>query len=92
VIKIDRTFVSNLGSGRNNYPIISIIIALAETLNIELVAEGVESQKQLSVLVEMGCHLGQGFYLAKPLRSDQTDEIIKRPILDFASATFTKAE
>jgi diguanylate cyclase (GGDEF)-like protein len=92
VIKIDRTFVSNLGSGRNNYPIISIIIALAETLNIELVAEGVESQKQLSVLVEMGCHLGQGFYLAKPLRSDQTDEIIKRPILDFASATCTEAE
>ncbi len=84
VIKIDRSFVSNLGSGRNNYPIISIIIALAETLDIELVAEGVESPRQLSVLVEMGCHLGQGFYLAKPLKADETDSLIRDPHLSLA--------
>jgi diguanylate cyclase (GGDEF)-like protein len=81
VIKIDRSFVSNLDSGRDNYPIISIIIALAETLNIELVAEGVESEQQLSVLVEMGCHLGQGYYLSKPLKSEDTDKLIRQPVL-----------
>ncbi|MBV1911354.1 MAG: EAL domain-containing protein [Kangiellaceae bacterium] len=82
IIKIDRSFVSNIDEGKKNHPIVSIIVALAKTLEIELVAEGIETYQQLETLREMGCDYGQGYFLSKPMHSRNTEEAIKQPKLE----------
>jgi diguanylate cyclase (GGDEF)-like protein len=67
-IKIDRSFVDAIGNDNSNrsHAVIAAILALARSLGLEVVAEGVETEKQRSTLVEMGCACGQGFLFAKP--------------------------
>ena len=81
ILKIDRSFVSNIGQGRKNHPIIGIIVALAKTLEIDLVAEGIETFDQLETLRAMGCEYGQGFFLSKPMQSIKTEAIVNKPKL-----------
>ncbi len=68
-LKVDRSFVAELGQGTEGRVIVSAVIDLAHTLGVEAVAEGVETAEQLAPLREMGCAMGQGFYFAKPLPS-----------------------
>lgn len=65
-IKIDRSFVSNLTRERSGTSIVRAIIALASGLEMSTVAEGVETEEQLSKLREMGCAQVQGFLFSKP--------------------------
>lgn len=71
VIKIDRSFVSHIDENNQEHPVISVIVALAKTLKIELVAEGIETQCQLDALKALHCDFGQGFYLAKPMPASE---------------------
>ena len=66
-IKIDRSFVAKMDSSREARAIISAIIALAKSLDMDVVAEGIETIEQSSQLQEMGCKLQQGFYFTKAL-------------------------
>jgi diguanylate cyclase (GGDEF)-like protein len=66
-IKIDRSFVMTMGSDRSGTPIVRAIIALANSLNMTTVAEGVETRDQLQELTELGCTYAQGFLFSKPL-------------------------
>ena len=54
-----------------------MIIELARTLGLEVVAEGIEAGDQLAVLKEMGCDLGQGFYLSPPLSTSIIDDRVR---------------
>ncbi len=67
-LKIDRSFVSELKPGlpRGNTAIVRAILALARSLNIEVVAEGIETTAQREALLELGCRYGQGFLFAHP--------------------------
>jgi diguanylate cyclase (GGDEF)-like protein len=65
-LKIDRSFVSDLSAG-HNASIVSTIIALARQLNLDVVAEGVETDAQADALRDMDCPRGQGFYFSQPL-------------------------
>ena len=67
-LKIDRSFVSDLRPGlpRGNTAIVRAILALARSLNIEVVAEGIETSAQREALLELGCRYGQGFLFAHP--------------------------
>ena len=76
IIKIDRSFVTNINHRKLKHPIINTIVALAKTLDIELVAEGIESEFQLEVLHQMGCQYGQGYYLAKPMSEKDAEKFI----------------
>jgi diguanylate cyclase len=67
-LKIDRSFIQQLGDGGNARMISGTIIAMARSLNLQVVAEGVETQSQLSFLQQSGCHLVQGFLYAPALR------------------------
>ncbi len=69
-LKIDRSFVSQMQDADARATIASTIVALAEGLNLELVAEGIETQRQWDRLREMGCRYGQGFLFARPLCAD----------------------
>ncbi|NMB56138.1 MAG: EAL domain-containing protein [Leptolinea sp.] len=67
VIKIDRSFIQEVGNGRKYVELISAIIRMAQSLGMETTAEGIETAYQLDVLRDLGCNYGQGFYLSRPL-------------------------
>ncbi|CAH2917250.1 MAG: EAL domain protein [uncultured Paraburkholderia sp.] len=70
-LKIDRSFVENLLTSRNDQAIVSAVVGLAQTLDLELVAEGVETEAQRSLLTEMGCDHIQGWLVCQALQSDE---------------------
>ena len=67
VLKIDRSFVTDLGSNPDDLAIVRAIIALAEAFGLQLVAEGVETEAAAITLLRHGCHRAQGFLLSPPL-------------------------
>lgn len=69
-LKIDRSFVHNLVDGHSG-PLIDAMVALADSLAIDTVAEGIETEEQLEALKYMGVTFAQGFKLARPMRIDQ---------------------
>jgi EAL domain-containing protein (putative c-di-GMP-specific phosphodiesterase class I) len=68
MIKIDRSFVANLGPGRPDAAIVGAVIFMSAALGLEVVAEGVEQERQAELLREMGCPLAQGFHFGRPAR------------------------
>jgi predicted signal transduction protein with EAL and GGDEF domain len=75
-IKVDRTFIANLSS-RENVAIVEAIIAMAKGLKLSLVAEGVETEKQLGFLYDRGCFEIQGFLFGAPSGAEQALELLK---------------
>ncbi|PZT64045.1 hypothetical protein DNQ45_24530, partial [Escherichia coli] len=67
VLKIDKSFTAAIGSDAVNSTVTDIIIALGQRLNIELVAEGVETQEQAKYLRRHGVHILQGYLYAQPM-------------------------
>lgn len=67
-IKIDRSFVRELGSSHEDGALCQAIIVMAHSLGMQVVAEGIETQRQLELLREMGCDYGQGYYFSPPMR------------------------
>lgn len=76
-IKIDRCFVRGIETEAERREIIRSILAMAAALNIKVVVEGVETETQLKILTELGCHQFQGYLFAKPLPGDQATEFLK---------------
>lgn len=69
-LKIDRAFVRELGQEGEDATIVSAIVALARTLNLKVVAEGVETEEQQAFLTELGCNTLQGYLLGKPVSAE----------------------
>jgi diguanylate cyclase (GGDEF)-like protein len=70
-LKVDKSFVAGLGEDIKDTSIVRMIIDLAHTLGMEVVAEGVESKKQAELLRQMGCDMAQGYYYAKPMPPEE---------------------
>jgi EAL domain-containing protein (putative c-di-GMP-specific phosphodiesterase class I) len=70
-LKIDKSFVKGLGEDVEDTAIVRMVIELAHTLGMEVIAEGVEDWGQAALLEEMGCDFGQGYYLSKPLPAEE---------------------
>jgi EAL domain-containing protein (putative c-di-GMP-specific phosphodiesterase class I) len=70
VLKLDRSFVTGLGNGGVDEPIAEAIVNLAQSLKLDVVAEGVENQAQLDVLRRLRCSHVQGFLLGRPVDAD----------------------
>ena len=66
-LKIDRSFVTDIHRNQGNLAIVKTILALSESLNIKVIAEGIEVEEELNVLSQLGCHQGQGYLFSKPL-------------------------
>ncbi|MET1254560.1 EAL domain-containing protein [Aliikangiella maris] len=77
ILKIDRSFVTNITEHNQENPIINMIVALANTMKIDLVAEGVETPLQLETLSKMQCQFGQGYHFSKPLSAEDTLKLVK---------------
>ena len=77
-LKIDRSFVSRISGSTTGRPIVQAIIALARSLHMEVIAEGVDSEPIMSILTGMGCDSVQGYYLSPPLASEQALDYWRR--------------
>ncbi|MFT4035715.1 MAG: EAL domain-containing protein [Patulibacter sp.] len=75
-LKIDRSFVSELGERRRDALLVSALVQMAGALNIDAVAEGVETAQQAQMLRVLGCGLAQGFHFARPLTIDDASALI----------------
>ena len=76
ILKIDRSLVDGLGTEDENEGIVQVVVELARTLGLMVVAEGVENREQLEKLKEMGCELAQGFYFREPLPAEVAGDLL----------------
>ncbi len=77
ILKIDRSFVATVASGKKTVDLAAAIIQLAESLGHTTIAEGVESALQAAGLRQMGCQLAQGYHLGMPLDSEATEGLLR---------------
>lgn len=79
-LKIDRSFVQGLHHSARSLSIVKSIIDIGTNLDLEVIAEGVEGEKELECLLKAGCHYGQGYYFSKPVSEAAIlDYIIRMP-------------
>jgi len=70
VLKIDKSFVNEMAPGNANDALVSTTITLASSLNMQSIAEGVETESQAECLLSKGCIYHQGYHYAKPMRAE----------------------
>ncbi|HKS28453.1 MAG TPA: EAL domain-containing protein [Pyrinomonadaceae bacterium] len=91
-LKIDRSFISRLGAGDENTEIVRTIITLAKNLGMDVVAEGVETEKHLSILKEMRCQFAQGYLFSKAVDGESASRLLEDERAQAGVITYTKAE
>ena len=74
VLKMDRAFIRRIGENEKDVHLVGLILGIARSLKIPVVAEGVETEEQLQMLKKLGCPLVQGFYFSKPLPPAEFEE------------------
>jgi diguanylate cyclase (GGDEF)-like protein len=77
-LKIDRSFVRDLTEDSDDAAIVSAIVALGHGLNLEAIAEGVETEAQLNLLRSLNCDIAQGYFLSRPLPVNEATKILKK--------------
>lgn len=76
-IKIDRSFVMNMGNSENDTSIVRATVGLAHDLGLSAVAEGVENQESLERLRQLGCEFAQGYYISEPLSAEDIGKLLE---------------
>jgi EAL domain-containing protein (putative c-di-GMP-specific phosphodiesterase class I) len=76
-VKIDRSFIKELGTADDTSEIVGTILQLAKSLNMDVVAEGVETKDQLARLTAMGCSAAQGYYFSKPVDAERARWLVR---------------
>jgi diguanylate cyclase (GGDEF)-like protein/PAS domain S-box-containing protein len=76
-VKIDRSFVREIGASSESLEIVRTIVELARSLSMDVVAEGVETKDQLQSLADLGCEYAQGFYFSKPIGIQATQALMR---------------
>jgi diguanylate cyclase (GGDEF)-like protein/PAS domain S-box-containing protein len=76
-IKIDRSFIKDIPHDPDDVAITQAIIAMAHSLRLKVIAEGVETREQLDFLTELGCHEFQGYYFKKPQPADELSRLLR---------------
>jgi EAL domain-containing protein (putative c-di-GMP-specific phosphodiesterase class I) len=76
IVKIDKVFIDGVASDKEARGLIKAILSMADTLDLQTVAEGVESHDQVARLRQMGSALVQGFYYARPLTPEAAEALM----------------
>ncbi len=66
-LKIDRSLVRDMQSDRTSSDVVELIVTLAQKMNLKLIAEGMETARQVERMRELGCEWGQGYYFSQPM-------------------------
>jgi sensor c-di-GMP phosphodiesterase-like protein len=67
VLKLDKSFIDTIASSAEQHAVVDMIVQLAAILQLQIVAEGIETEAERNLLVTMGCLLGQGYLFSRPL-------------------------
>jgi EAL domain-containing protein (putative c-di-GMP-specific phosphodiesterase class I) len=79
LVKIDRSFVAGTHAGGPGNDLLEAIVAMAQRLGLDIIPEGIEDLDQLARLRVMGCHIGQGFLLSRPVSTEAIDALLAAP-------------
>jgi EAL domain-containing protein (putative c-di-GMP-specific phosphodiesterase class I) len=78
-LKVDKSFMDGVPHDRKSMEMVRAILQMAKSLDLEVVAEGIETEDQLQVLADAGCHFGQGFLFARPMASEDLLAYLSMP-------------
>ncbi len=91
-LKVDRAFVANLPDDQDSIAIVRAIVSMAKNLNLTIIAEGIETDNQVSFLNALGCDAGQGYLFSKPVPTEDFVKLLTkdRPVFLAAERAYTK--
>ena len=78
VLKMDMAFIRNIELSERDFRMVELVLDIARYLNVPVVAEGVETEKQLHMLRDAGCQLVQGYYFSRPLPPEDFEKLIEK--------------
>lgn len=78
VLKIDKTFIDDIADDTRQLALVEGIVHLADTMGLQVIAEGIEEPAQRELLAGMGCGFGQGYLFARPLTAEQGERLLRR--------------
>jgi diguanylate cyclase (GGDEF)-like protein/PAS domain S-box-containing protein len=81
ILKIDKSFIMNLEWDDANASIATAVVSLAHSLNLKVVAEGIETSKQLNFLKGLACDFGQGYLISRPVEVEEAIKLVKQNYL-----------
>jgi EAL domain-containing protein (putative c-di-GMP-specific phosphodiesterase class I) len=90
-LKIDQSFVRDLGVDEDDAGIVTAVIGMGKSLHMRVVAEGVETGEQLEILQEHGCPQGQGNYFCRPVAAEEFRHLLERETAPMAVARSTRS-
>ncbi len=85
ILKIDQSFIYEIGHNENDEAIVRAIFAMARTLGLKVVAEGVENQQHLDFLAAQDCDLVQGFFISRPIPADELTQLLQKQAAENAA-------
>ncbi len=77
LLKMDKSFVDGIAVSTQRLALVEVIVRIAKTLELTVIAEGIESEVQRDMLVSMGCRYGQGYLLAAPMLADEAGALLR---------------
>jgi diguanylate cyclase (GGDEF)-like protein/PAS domain S-box-containing protein len=78
ILKVDRSFIAALDSHNEDYALLTAILSIATALDLEVVAEGIETEEQLHAVTALGCQMGQGYLLGRPQPREQLIAAVRK--------------
>jgi diguanylate cyclase (GGDEF)-like protein len=90
-LKLDRSFITGLGDSQETFRIVAAVVEMARALDMTLIAEGVETERELACLQDLGCQFAQGYHFARPMPAEaMTQHLGGRPQPPAASPSLTR--
>ncbi|MFB6440549.1 aminotransferase class I/II-fold pyridoxal phosphate-dependent enzyme [Streptomyces sp. NPDC056411] len=78
LLKVDKSFIDDIGVDKQQVALVEGIVRIADTLGLQVIAEGIEEVEQRDRLAAMGCRFGQGYLFARPMTADQAEQLLQR--------------
>lgn len=85
-LKVDRSFISRMDDDNDSQEIVRLIIAMAHTLNLKVVAEGTETEEQIKTLRRLNCEMAQGYFFSRPVPAEAITDLLQQSLRKAAAS------